>query len=213
MDPMRKREGSMEGRGLSVSLHPISWMRIHVPGSEGFILEGDGRFLDALSLTEEEREAVWNFGVRSGMLARVTAYSVAYYDEELGETVEFMMPTRGKAEAKAEDLPDARIVEVDTTEATSLLADLSGHAPERRGIDRIPPDFQFDLVLLQWCATKRPDLDGIWWREAHDPDRHSAPRGVILPTRLPLWKARPAGLEDLREFQFLVGTPAPAFGA
>lgn len=48
MNREKKAEGSQEGAGLSDSLHPVAWMRIWSLGDSGFILEGPGRFIDAM---------------------------------------------------------------------------------------------------------------------------------------------------------------------
>jgi hypothetical protein len=78
---------------------------------------------------------------------------------------------------------------------------LSDHDPRRRGPQHIPTDFQFDLVLNLYAEAELPDVDGVWWNERLDPDRHQAPRGVILPSRIARWDAVAADFTTLCELQ------------
>lgn len=197
MDREHKADGSQEGAGLSVSLHPVAWMRIWSLGDSGFILEGPGRFIDAMSLTPEEKSMIIEWGMDQGLIEECTVYAVRYHDDELERSVEFEMPTMEAAEAEAEEYLDATIKPRQSTAATVKLAELSDHNPDRRGPQHIPTDFQFDLVLNLFAEKECADIDGVWWNERLDPERHQAPRGVILPSRIGQWDATPADFAAL----------------
>ncbi len=201
MDRNRKTDGSQEGAGLSVSLHPVAWMHIWSLGDSGFILEGPGRFIDAMSLTTEEKSRIIAWGLDHGLLEESVVYAVSYHDDELERAVEFEMPSLEAAEAEAEEYLDATIEPRQSTTATVKLAELSDHDPRRRGPQHIPTDFQFDLVLNLYAEAECADIDGVWWNERLDPERHLAPRGVILPSRITQWQAIPADFQALCDLQ------------
>lgn len=88
-----KKGGSNEGAGLSVSVHPIAWMQIHTIGDSGFILEGPGRFIDAMKMQEGEKTEIRDWAVDQGLVEQTVVYAVSHYDDELGRKIEFEMPT------------------------------------------------------------------------------------------------------------------------
>ncbi len=201
MDRGLKANGSQEGAGLSVSLHPVAWMRIWSLCDSGFILEGPGLFIDAMKITADEKSQIFGWGLENGLLERTVVYTVGYHDDELGRFVEFEMPTREAAEAEAEEYDDATVRLCNSTAATEKLATLSGHDHRCRDPQFIPTDFQFDLVLNLYAEAEFTDVDGIWWSERLDPERHQAPRGAILPSRIDRWEAHPADFPALCDFQ------------
>lgn len=200
MDSSLKNEGSHEGAGLSVSINPMAWGRIHRIGDEGFILEGPGRFLDAMRLTKAEREVVWDWAKDHGLVQEAMVWTVSYEDDELEETIEFECSTEEEAEAEAEEIMDAVVGSRMSTVATKKLAELCHHNPGRISPLQIPSDFQFDLVLSLW-AEEHLDVDGIWWNERLEPEAYSAPRGVIFASRMSEWTARAASREELEDFE------------
>ena len=139
MDRSLKRSGSYEGLGLSVSTHPVSWMNIHAQGTDGFVLDGPGSFIDVRSLSREERTSVIELAVDRGLLTRGRGWRMSFFDEELEERVGFVFETRDEAESEAEGLEDPKIRRTALTFATEALAVVSGHDPRRIGLDRIPP--------------------------------------------------------------------------
>jgi hypothetical protein len=201
MEAARKNAGSHEGAGLSVSVHPIAWARIHRIGDEGFILEGPGRFLDAMRLTKAERAEIWRWAKGEGLVTDAIVWTVSYEDEELEDVVSFECSTEDEAEAEADEIMDAVVSSKLSTVATTKLAELCDHDPDKIGPQHLPTDFQFDLVLLLWAEQNLADVDGVWWNEKLDVASYSAPRGVIFSSRIPTWEARPAGLAELLEFQ------------
>jgi hypothetical protein len=201
MDASLKNEGSQEGGGLSVSIHPIAWARIHAIGDEGFVLEGPGRFLDALRMTKAERAAVWQWAKDEELVRDATVWTVTYEDDELEEIIEFECETEDEAIAEAEEIFDARVASKPSTVATRKLAELCDQDPERLGPQKLPTGFQYDLVLSLWAERHLGDVDGVWWNEKLQPDAYSAPRGVIFGSRLADWTAHAADLSDLQRFQ------------
>lgn len=201
MDPSLKNAGSQEGSGLSVSIHPVAWARIHRIGDEGFILEGPGRFLDALKLSTKERAAVWDWAGEQGLVEDAVIWTVSYEDDEIEDVVVMEFASEEDALEEADELLDAVVDSHASTVATRRLAELCDQNPERIGPDQLPSSFQFDLILSLWAERHVEGIDGIWWNERLDPDAYSAPRGLIFASRLKEWTARAADLQDLQAFQ------------
>lgn len=154
-----------------------------------------------MSLTAHEKSRIIGSGLDSGLLEESMVYTVKYFDGELERAVEFEMPALKAAEAEADEYSDAIVAPRQSTTATVKLAELSNHDPRRRGPQYIPTDSQFDLVLTLYAESECVDIDGVWWRERLDLERHQAPRKVILPSMLRQWTATPADFETLCELQ------------
>lgn len=69
------------------------------------------------------------------------------------------------------------------------------------GPQYIPTDLQFDLILNLWADAECDGIHGFWWNEKLDALRFSAPRGVILPSKIAAWQAVPADFQALCDFQ------------
>lgn len=63
---------------------------------------------------------------------------------------------------------------------TKTLLEAMGHNVERA--DRPSPN-ALECALTIWA--EKNGLDGVWWEDAYDPDRLSAPRGVIFKEKVP----------------------------
>lgn len=196
LDASHKARGSYEGSGLSVSLHPLSWASIAKLGDSGFILEREGaRFIDRMAVGKADIEAILQWGRERGLVEDGMTWRVSYYDADDEARRFFTVASREDAEAEAEILENPRITGPKATpRATQALLDLSMQ-------DRpdLSPDMVVDLVLM--AMAEEHDVDGVWWRERHDPERLSAPRGVILLGRLCGWSRTECDLATLAEFQ------------
>lgn len=204
MDLTLKTQGSYEGAGLSVSLHPSSWASIARLGEDGYILERPGaRFIDRLALTKLQIADIVQWGRDEGLVSDGETWKVSYYDAEDEARRSFTVGSREAAEAEAEILERPRITgPMRTPMATPELLSRSMH-----GRTDASPDLVFDLTLV--ALAESLGYDGVWWRERHDPARLSAPRGVIVPGMVEDWSASPADRLQLEAFQ---DDPSPSRG-
>lgn len=181
-DPAAKKDWSYEGVGLSVSVHPDEWERIaRLGGSPRWVLTRPGNtFLDYHELTDAQRTAVTDWGLRRGYIEPVTAWRVTWEDEDTEELVSLLCTSAEDAEEEAEGR-DADVTEEVTHATTPTFPDPT----VRPGILN-----EHQILTTVW-ATENTTLDGVWWEDRYDPDNLSCPRGVILPGRLDTWAKVP----------------------
>lgn len=190
MDLAKKKPGSYEGAGLSVSVHPMAWGMIANLGCEGFILRpanGEVRLLDCRTLSKADRSTVETWGTNNGYLEPCELFKVSYYDADLDARAYFLFDRKEKAQSEARELERARVTGPikDIRGTTKLLSETSQDA---RSSNDIVGTFAFDLVMTLY-AEKALDVDGVWWSETLDPFNHSAPRGVIFNSRIGQFEA------------------------
>lgn len=182
LDPTQKGQGSYEGAGLSVSLHPDAWRRIargQVGGETWQLTKADNRFLDAHRLSEPQRAMIEDWAVAQGHAERSTVYRVRHFDDELDSEVYSDFPSRERAEAEAEAYEDDAQVEEIPGQLTAT-AKLRAATRNPNAVTNV-----FDLILSLYAEEH--GYDGVWWNDRLDPSRYSAPRGVIVPSKLPDW--------------------------
>jgi len=196
-----KPGSSYEGEGLSVSEHPRAWTKIaQLGGSPTWALaraDGkSGRFVDmhALRASPLVRRRIDAFLVDAGWIVPKTAYTVTWFDDELDREVTMRFETRAEAEAEFEDFeddPEERPIRpaLDWGPTARLVARWATHFS-----GTLHPGMAWDYAFL--CALDEVasplDVDGAWWDDDLDPRAYSAPRGVILPSRVAAWTWRPA---------------------
>lgn len=165
---------SHEGEGLSISLHPESWVHIAELGGPTWVITQPGdhsmRFLDWHNLPEATLDAIRAWGLAQGWVEQRTAWRVTWFDDELDDKVWYETDTESEAREEAEQREAEDPVQVLVWRATALL-------PDQRGARDIDPS---DLVLCEYLRRRRPDIDGVWWADQLDPDRWSCPRGVLV---------------------------------
>ena len=192
----RKAHASLEGPGLSVSVHPVAWRTIaRGGGTQLYALERldhtAGRFAD---LTDDStRETLLESAVDAGLLKPATLYRVWTADEDGLRYMVFSAKNQAQREYDdvAEFDEEARLEEVRGYVATPKL---------RRWYARIftgtlDPLLAVDMALLYVLETSS-DVDGAWWNEELDPAALSAPRGVIFQTKLPEWGVYPIAWDE-----------------
>ena len=179
MNKSCKRQDSMEGSGLSVSQCPEAWMSIN-KFTGGDIIELrkiTGRFLDYLSLTEEQIQEIAFWGIVNQYIIPQKVYRVYSYVEEWDDEgyMEFLTLEKAQEETEGEE---SRLEECDGYIATEKMCiEVMGH-----------PDSSSVLSLLSTIfADKILGLDGVWWNETYAPEHLSAPRGVIFNDRVSEW--------------------------
>lgn len=118
---------------------------------------------------------------RARLVRRSALYRVEWFDDEIDSRV--WMDLTDPAEARAEAI--WRAASIDRVEGLVALPALQ--AATR---NRAEPVMVDDLLLtchVEQCTL----LDGVWWEDRLDELALSAPRGVIVPSRLPAWQITP----------------------
>lgn len=185
LDPALKGKTSYEGRGLSVSTTPEAWESIAglggfpwwsltPPIGDAAIVAG-GAFVDFRA----EKTALQDAAIRAGFLVEEKRYRARHSDDN-DQPYYTLHPTRADALLEVDE--DATCVRgVKVLVATPELVRRVGRAVD-------------DVSALDLAATELVDAgiipaDGVFWNERLDVVGLSAPRAVIVPSRLPAWLA------------------------
>jgi len=181
MDQGKKSGVSYEGNGLSVSLHPDEWRQIargQVSGDTWVLSKPTGNFINAHKITGAGKRFVLAWGTEMGYLDLAVMYRVEWYDDEMGDTMSTVVSSYEEAAEEA-DYVDGTVTQVPGSPvATPKLDQIIGF--------KVDPMLAYDMVLTQYVESMT-DADGIWWADDLDPDRYSAPRGVIFADRVNQW--------------------------
>jgi hypothetical protein len=172
---------SLEGDGLSVSLHPDEWIQIaRLGGNPTWRATRDGnRFVDRWEITDEQRHAIEAWAVAVGLVETVTRFELTRYDCELEDDYITHLCTFDEADSERDGDDDATITEIQTLAVRPALASLAAAtAGDTLGA--------FDAALGVFVQT-HTDADGVWWFDTYNPDALSAPRGVIFADRVEHW--------------------------
>jgi hypothetical protein len=192
--PPAQRWVSQEGIGLSVSRHPQDWIAIAKLGGLPIrtLARRDGapgRFLDGHAAKRVARD----WGVAQSLVRSVPAWRVSWYDDEVEDEVgmEFLDQAEARLEAEerqAETEDGAPAIRpVRRLVAVGALAARLATQYGQSFAAKLDPVIESEL-LNRFVAARHPELDGVWWKDAYDPAALSAPRGLILPERLPDWQ-------------------------
>jgi hypothetical protein len=174
-----KGTGSLEGAGLSVSIHPHDWAGIaRLSGALWVGTKPDNRFLDIHKLSSAEKHSLCLWGMCNGFLERKDLFRVNFYDSENDETRYLMFESETDARTEAAEYDSKVIRQKNRFFGTPKLWETSLHRPDAV--------MSFDL-LCPIYAEQALDLDGAWWADKFDPDHLSAPRGVIVSAKLASW--------------------------
>jgi hypothetical protein len=187
MDRSRKRRGSLEGAGLSVSVDPEAWRGIARLGdAPTFALRrAAGTFVEVHSARADGRllDTVIAWAQQLDYLGRGELVEL-HCQTDSGETVAVLFDTREEAEGERQALGalEAPIV-------TTMHHLMTAKMAERAWAARMD-DHGVALVhaLSFFVEDNLPDVDGLWWQDTDDPLGLSAPRGVIYPSRLLRWR-------------------------
>lgn len=179
LDPEDKGPFSWESHGLSVSLDPERWEEIaKLGGRRWHLLERDqGAFLDYWSMSPKLRRHIASWGISRGLVRRQLVFALHRPDTELADTMITLHATHADALAEADEDPDAEIKRTVSYPGTAALTARTGMPP--------PELDAFDAMLVCHVEDAHPHLDGVWWQDRPGP--LSAPRGCIVPARLPEW--------------------------
>lgn len=185
---------SLEGNGLSVSLHPEAWRGIARLGNADVwtltAADGDIPMVDALSMQPQQWAAVSEWARQNGLLQKTKVLRVSWFDDELDGScqMDFDLQQKGKtrgqielaARLEAESREEASVEMVSSWQGTLVLNDRIGF--------EVPCMQAQDVALtlyVQDVLFARSGTAGVWWNEDLDPQVLSAPRGVIHLGALP----------------------------
>jgi hypothetical protein len=185
LDANKKREGSFEGAGLSVSTHPDAWRNIargHVTGTTYQAIKPDNKFLNAGRLSKKDKKEITEWAIKSGLVETAKTYRVSYYDDELESEVYSDYETYEKAELEADDPSYIQTISTGL-KPTDKLKSLTRN-----------PNMTMTGVLgyVLPLYAEYMEYDGVWWNDILDTSKYSAPRGVIVPSKIDTWKFVPS---------------------
>lgn len=180
LNPKDKERFSYEGHGLSVSTCPDEWERIARLGGKPWhtLVKPHHFFLDFHSLTVDQRQQIIDWGVVHHYVYLGEAYQVPQYDE-YGDEYHILCETYDEALAEVvdEEGMDCLPVRCEVLKVTSKLE------------DRLQMDLALGLafdVLVPLYVEEVLGWDGVFWDD--DYGDWSAPRAVIVPSKLSSWR-------------------------
>jgi hypothetical protein len=190
-----KREGSLEGSGLSVSLHPNEWRGIaRIGGHTWKLTKPNNQFLNAHSMNGAQRQTIIEWGIANGYALRKQLYRVEWFDDEMNDTMamDFEDETEARNEAEVEEEGKTVKVIPEGLVGTDKLK-------QRTHQNRLDPVTVFDLLVTVY-AEDVLKIDGVWWNDNLSPETYSAPRGVIFPAMVKTWKATQEKFSAAKKF-------------
>lgn len=201
-----KRKGSYEGAGLSVSRHPNAWTQIargHVNGDIWELTKPNNRFLDYHAMPYRLKTQIRQWGIEQGYIEETTHFRIRYYDDEWEQERWMDFNTREEAEEEAEMMDLENPIE-EITDALKATPKLDARTMNAGG--------DMEALVPVWVEDMT-DLDGVWWQDSYDPDRLSAPRGVIMQSKMREWSATKPSVEPEDDDDDYDGGPETPWGA
>ena len=182
MDSSNKRDG-FEGAGLSVSTHPDAWKQIargHVTGDTHSATKEGNKFLDAHSLSDAHNKQIKQWAIKNGYLEQQETVTVCYYDDEMEDNLCSTFNSMADAEAEY----DEELKHMDVTVDKGGIVPTDKLKKETRQ-NRMDSTGVLEFVIP--IFAEQQGLDGVWWQDTLDVQRYSAPRGVIVPSKIKSW--------------------------
>ena len=181
MEVSRKNINSHEGSGLSVSECPHDWVRIaRIGGAFHELKTANGQFLDYHQTTEEQRDIMKQWGVQQGYITLETLYESAYYDDEMESSVCCLHATYEEAYEESYEQEEA-------------VTEMPNQPVATKRMKERVMGFAHHVLVMQLLSTLYAEdvlgLHGVWFHDEYDPFSYSAPRGVIVPSRVHEWSS------------------------
>lgn len=190
--------GSYEGVGLSVMDDDEEiidvWRSVaRLDGDEIRLVprSGQGRFV--VNTRALETEAM-RWAQANGWASPAKLWRVYYTDSESGDEEERFLTFRAKSEAQAEAKfmkgEGPRVEPADSWAATPKLSARWKSIFHDHKSETLEDHYVvIESVNLFLAAEHSERYDGVWWNDRFEPERLSAPRGVILPHAFERWTA------------------------
>jgi len=182
MEVSQKNSNSHEGSGLSVSECPHDWVRIaRIDGAFHELKHANGQFLDYHQTTEEQRDIMKQWGVQQGYITLQTLYESSHYDDEMESSVFGLHATYEEAYEESYEEKEAVKELPNQPVATERM--------KERVMGNAHPVLVMQLLATLY-AEDVLELQGVWFHDEYDPSSYSAPRGVIVPSRIHEWSSK-----------------------
>ena len=128
-------------------------------------------------MNKTAKSEIQQWAVKSGLLEPSIVYRVSYYDDELDSEVYSDYDSYGQAKIEADDESDIKKI-AGSYKPTDKLKTLTKNP-------RMTPTSVLDYVLPLYAEEL--GYDGVWWQDTLDIGKFSAPRGVIVPSKIATW--------------------------
>lgn len=220
LDPRRRGEQyrtSQEGIGLSVSQCPRAWARIASLGEEVFELSLDATgsrpayYVDIHGVGQAAIREMVDWAVESGFVEDSGAWRGWDWDADEEQWRYSNYGSREEAEEEVlfcfdeENLDDIELPKRLPRGAKGLveqvaLLRLTEHGLERTGgfgADIDATEFAVSIFAEDVLGQLDRDIVGVWWNDRLDPERLSAPRGVIFLAHLERFSKRAVSWQDI----------------
>jgi len=151
-----------------------------ITGDTYVVTKTNNSFIHARKLSKDTKEEITNWAVHEGLLEPSETVTVSWYDDEMGSTMQTIYPSMKDAEdAFGEELEDYEVV-----------SNRNGIKPSEKlkHLTKNPnmsPTGVFDYILPLYA--EQHGYDGVWWQDRLSVNRYSAPRGVIVPSKIHTW--------------------------
>ncbi len=184
LNPQHKQNNSMEGNGLSISEYPEEWRQIAKLGEEPIwsVSKQNGRFFD-IHRNSEWKDKILQVALKQGWVEKVPSFLVHFTDLETEEKKYMFMESKAVAELELdwlkEDDHEAYLEEKIGWALTDAAHQRLGFKPSNL--------LAYDMVACFYVEDFTP-LDGVWWNDTLDVYGLSAPRAVIVPSKLSQWQ-------------------------
>lgn len=184
----QKGINSMEGAGLSVSHHPEDWIRIAKLGGSSIycMKKKNNSFLNFYDLQEKHKQEIRSWGMAEGYVQEGVIYELSWEtcdDNDCEVTCQIESEDKNYLKGEQEALEEEEIESV-LVSKTGLLPLLKLKDETRNPNAHVSQSFSLLTTLF---AEHALSIDGVWWEEELDPYAYSAPRGVIVPSKISSW--------------------------
>lgn len=166
---------SLEGNGLSISLHPNEWQKIaRLGGRNKYRLTKSNPNFYISNQNNIEQAIEWC--IENNFLIKAKKYRAFQTDEE-GEEFYFELSSLKAAQFESDDVRPV---------IGYKFSEKGKHYWQNFCSSKIDHSLAEDYAPVFYAEAH--GFDGVWWNELLDPDALSAPRGVIFQNKLAEWQ-------------------------
>ena len=181
LDPSLSDPTSFEGCLLSVSTCPDTWQRVaRLSGPLWKLSNPNASYLNAHVALENAKfkQQMLDWAHKRGLVDFKTVVKVSEFDDEMDANLTFSFDSYEDAEEEF----DMDELQYTLEQECPVMTDkaLEDYSLHRNGIQ-----YSLDYILIDWArqvlCPSDENIKGIYWADAMDPSRLSAPRGGIFP--------------------------------